>query len=162
MHTLVASLLLVAGLGLPPGPSPDLDAAPPSTAPPSHPVPPADTVTVAVQVSGAESEEGRIVVALFASADGFPRDVAKAAYTTSTPAQGKTASVQVEGVEPGRYAVMAFHDADGNGEVDTNWVGMPKEGVAAANWTGGRPKFDESAITIDADTPPLALTLRYR
>lgn len=80
----------------------------------------------------------------------------------SAPIQGDTISVRVEGVEAGRYAVMAFHDADSNEEVGTNWIGMPKEGVAASNWTGRRPRFDDSALQIAAGMPTVDLTLRYR
>jgi uncharacterized protein (DUF2141 family) len=87
--------------------------------------------------------------------------VSKAAYTASAPIQDGWASVTVDGVDTGRYAVVAFHDADGNGEVGTNWIGMPNEGVAATNWTGGRPQFDESVTQIDAGTTTVTLTLRY-
>jgi uncharacterized protein (DUF2141 family) len=114
-----------------------------------------------VEVTGAQSPDGQVVVALFAGADGFPRDVTKAVYTAASPIRDGAASVQVEDVEGGRYAVMAFHDADGDGEVDTNWIGRPKEGVAAANWTGGRPSFDESAIQIGPGMSPVDLQLRY-
>jgi uncharacterized protein (DUF2141 family) len=116
---------------------------------------------VAVEVEGVESDEGQIVVALFPTAEGFPQDVSEAAYTASAPIQDGAASVTVDGVDTGRYAVVAFHDADGNGEVGTNWIGMPNEGVAATNWTGGRPQFDESVTQIGAGTTAVSLTLRY-
>jgi uncharacterized protein (DUF2141 family) len=151
MNTL-ALLVLLAGLG----------SAPSTDAPSNHNVVSSDTVTVAVSVNGVQGDGGQIVVALFSTADGFPRDVTKAAYIASAPIQGDTTSIRVEGVEAGRYAVMAFHDADSNEEVDTNWIGMPKEGVAASNWTGRRPRFDDSALQITAGTPTVDLTLRYR
>jgi uncharacterized protein (DUF2141 family) len=149
MNTLLLSLLLagmISTSGL--GTSPDRDARSP------------DTTTVTVEVDGAKNDDGQVVVALFAGADGFPRDVTKATYTAAAPIQDGAASVQVKGVEVGRYAVMAFHDANGDDEVDTNWFGRPKEGVAATNWTGGRPAFEESAMEINTDAT-LALSLRY-
>ena len=32
-----------------------------------------------------------------------------------------------EGVTPGRYAVAVLHDANANGRLDTNVLGMPQE-----------------------------------
>ncbi len=120
-----------------------------------------DTATVVVHVDSAESDEGRVVVSLFESDDGFPRENEKAAYTTSAPIETGSASVQVTGVVEGDYAVFVFHDADGNGTLNTNWVGMPKEGIALSNWTGGRPTFDDSTIEVRSDTT-IDLSFYYR
>lgn len=40
---------------------------------------------------------------------------------------------------PGEYAVSIFHDRNNNGELDTNFIGMPKEPIAMSN--NARPKF---------------------
>ncbi len=37
--------------------------------------------------------------------------------------------VNFAGIAPGRYAVTAQHDEDGDGKLKTNFIGMPKEGV---------------------------------
>jgi len=37
------------------------------------------------------------------------------------------------GVAPGRYAVSVFHDENSNGKMDTNFIGIPREGVGASN-----------------------------
>ncbi|MCY4549613.1 MAG: DUF2141 domain-containing protein [Defluviicoccus sp.] len=52
---------------------------------------------------------------------------------------------------PGDYAVAAFHDADGDGKLGQNAVGMPIEGFGFSNGaTGfmGPPGFDEAAVTV--------------
>jgi uncharacterized protein (DUF2141 family) len=121
----------------------------------------ADTATVHVCVNSAQSDNGRVVVALFKSADGFPREKEKAAYTASAPIEADSASVRVAGVVEGDYAIFAFHDADGNGTLNTNWAGMPKEGIALSNWTGGRPTFDDSTIEVRSDTT-IDLSFYYR
>jgi uncharacterized protein (DUF2141 family) len=121
----------------------------------------ADTATVRVCVNSAQSDNGRVVVALFKSADGFPREKEKAAYTASAPIEADSASVRVAGVVEGDYAIFAFHDADGNGTLNTNWAGMPKEGIALSNWTGGRPTFDDSTIEVRSDTT-IDLSFYYR
>ena len=47
----------------------------------------------------------------------------------------------------GEYAICVFHDENENGFIDTNFMGMPKEHVAASNMTGmGRPSFKKCEI----------------
>lgn len=121
-----------------------------------------DTATVHVHVDGAENEEGRMVAALYASEDGFPRDIEKAEYTASAPIESDSAIVRVTGVSPGDYAVFVFHDADGSGTLDTNWVGMPTEGIALTNWTGGRPDFEDSTVEVGSGTTVVDLSFYYR
>lgn len=120
-----------------------------------------DTATVWVHVTGAQNDTGRVVVALYESKYGFPREKDKAAYTASSPIEADSASVRVSGIVEGDYAVFAFHDSDESGTLNTNWVGMPTEGVALSKWTGGRPTFDESTIEVRADTT-IDLSFYYR
>jgi uncharacterized protein (DUF2141 family) len=40
---------------------------------------------------------------------------------------------------PGTYAISCFHDVNGNGELDTNLVGIPTEPYGFSN--NARPKF---------------------
>lgn len=121
-----------------------------------------DSATVHVHVDAAENDEGRVVAALYASEDGFPRDIEKAAYTASAPIETDSAFVQVTGVSHGEYAVFVFHDADGSGTLNTNWVGMPTEGIALTNWTGGRPDFEDSTVEVGPDTTVVDLSFYYR
>lgn len=121
-----------------------------------------DTATVHVHVDGAENDEGRVVAALYASDDGFPRDIEKAAYTASAPIETDSASVHVTGVSQGDYAVFVFHDADSSGTLNTNWVGMPTEGIALTNWTGGRPDFEDSTVEVGPYTTVVNLSFYYR
>lgn len=42
------------------------------------------------------------------------------------------------GVPAGRYSMAAFHDENDNGKLDTNWLGIPKEGLGSSNNAKGR------------------------
>ena len=123
--------------------------------------PPTNTVTIAVD--GLHDDQGQVVVRLFASRDGFPRNGDKAAHTGTAEIKGGAAEVSFTDLPAGTYAAIAFHDADGDGELKTNRIGMPKEGIGASNWTGGRPTFKKSAFTLD-DTADvrLPITVQYR
>ena len=38
-----------------------------------------------------------------------------------------------EGIPAGTYALVVLHDENMNGKVDTNWIGIPKEGYGFSN-----------------------------
>lgn len=57
----------------------------------------------------------------------------------------------------GTYAVAVVHDTNNNGLLDTNFLGMPKEGYALS---GSRPSFERSKVLIDHATQ-LDLHMRY-
>lgn len=46
---------------------------------------------------------------------------------------------QVDALKPGNYAVAFFLDENGNGKLDTNWMGIPIEAYGYSN--GARPKY---------------------
>ena len=50
-------------------------------------------------------------------------------------------------VEPGTYAISAFHDANANSKLDTNFLGIPAEDYCAsrdARGAFGPPSFDDA------------------
>jgi uncharacterized protein (DUF2141 family) len=56
---------------------------------------------------------------------------------------------------PGAYAVAVHHDANSNGRLDTNFLGIPKEGYGVSNDARPKlraPRFDEARLTITRDT----------
>jgi uncharacterized protein (DUF2141 family) len=38
-----------------------------------------------------------------------------------------------EGIPSGTYALVVLHDENMNGKLDTNWLGVPKEGYGFSN-----------------------------
>ncbi|HRQ84484.1 MAG TPA: DUF2141 domain-containing protein [Flavobacteriales bacterium] len=62
--------------------------------------------------------------------------------TRQVPVEGRVASCIFEGILPGTYAVKAFQDLNGNGELDTSRFGWPKEPCGFSNEapvSGGAP-----------------------
>ncbi len=55
-------------------------------------------------------------------------------------------TVQVSDLPRGEYAVALFHDINGNGELDVNFLGIPTEPFAFSGQPGSRwrlPRFEE-------------------
>jgi len=118
-----------------------------------------------VVVDNVRSEAGVVHVAIWNQPDGFPRNDSKIVDTKIQPANGQSLVV-FENLPPGRYAIAAFHDENGNGKFDRDLVGLPAEGLGFSNgaWIklSGPPSFDEAAIDLDGDgQAETVIRLRY-
>jgi uncharacterized protein (DUF2141 family) len=118
-------------------------------------------VKLEVTVKNIREAKGSIRVGLFASEENFLKTVA---YAKVTKAQEKEVTVIFEGLQPGAYALSVIHDANENGELDSNLFGMPKEGFAFGNnamGTFGPPSFEKARVTLGADGNKQIIDLKY-
>ncbi len=120
---------------------------------------PAGAETLVVKVTGAGAG-GQVVASLYSVAAGFSGfDTKKAAAVQMAPVADGGAVISFAGLKPGRYAVSAFHDADKDGKVKTNFIGIPREAVGVSNNPGGMPSFEKSLVTVPA-AAPVEISLR--
>ena len=107
--------------------------------------------SLAVYVDGLRPG-GDVVVRLYRTAEGFPSDRRRAYREVRRRAEATTATVILDDVPVGRLGVVAFHDADGDGRVRLGPNGVPLDGVATANWTGGAaPSWGRSSLAHAGD-----------
>jgi uncharacterized protein (DUF2141 family) len=109
---------------------------------------PAENV-IHVEISGLRSDKGQMLCALFSSADAFPKHADKAVARLTAKITERHATCDFTGVAPDTYAVSVVHDENANGKLDTNFIGMPREGVGAshdAKGYMGPPKFNAASF----------------
>ena len=112
----------------------------------------ANSADLEVSIEGLRSAEGQARVALHqrVPSASFPdEDGAVAKISRSADPSG--VRVVFTGLSPGDYAVAAFHDADGDGELGRNILRIPTEGYGFSNGARGfmgPPSFDDAALTI--------------
>lgn len=114
---------------------------------------PATAASLVVDVDGVRSAEGTVGCALYASPDGF-LDSARAVALEAVPADPAGVVCRFDGLADGIYAVAVHHDENGNGEVDTNRVGIPQEPWGVTNNVRPRmsaPSFEDAALRIQGD-----------
>lgn len=119
------------------------------------------TNTVTATVSTFRSVKGALVCRLFTGPDGFPARGYRSVQTV--PVTGQTAQCVFPGLAAGTYALAVFHDENGNGKLDTNFIGIPAEGVGTSNNRRpliGPPTWDGSKFAV-AGNVSLSITLRY-
>jgi uncharacterized protein (DUF2141 family) len=105
--------------------------------------------TLGVRVENPPSA-GTVVVWLFDEADTFA-DLRDPVRTLAMLPEQRGAAV-FGGLAPGRYAVMVFHDANANGALDQNFMGIPREplGFSRRYWGRGSPVFSEASVEVAA------------
>ena len=107
-----------------------------------------------ISVEGVLSSEGRVLVAVYDRSDAF---LSKDGVFRSGAAKAKKNITEVilEDLPKGEYALAVFHDENSNDEMDTNWLGIPKEPIGfskAKMKMFGPPNFEECAFEVDSDT----------
>ena len=116
-----------------------------------------------VRIKGVQSAEGDVRVALHRHVpDGdFPGDESVVAAALRPAAPGTVRFVFPD-VEPGAYAIAAFHDADGDGDLASNFLGIPTEGYGFSNGAlgfMGPPSFEAASFTVGEDAARLAVSV---
>ena len=108
-----------------------------------------------VTVDSLRSNQGQVLLCVF-SAESSDRE-AFPDCTKGNPVRKSNAAVAggkvvitFKGLKDGVYAVAAIHDENGNGELDTNFLGIPTEGVGISTNPRlmGKPHFDQAQFEI--------------
>ena len=116
---------------------------------------PAATTALRVELTGLESVEGELYIAVYDSDDTWLGDdtVLEQKVVIADSREGELVTVELQ-LSPGEYALSIFYDSNDNGELDRNFIGIPKEPVALSNNAKakfGPPKYKDAVFTLGAD-----------
>ncbi len=96
---------------------------------------------IELEISGINSNNGKIYIQLFQGEENYQQG--KPAAATFIKAQKGSSTVMFNNIEKGEYAIRLYHDENDNGELETNLFGMPVEGYAFSN--NAKPNFGPAA-----------------
>jgi len=116
---------------------------------------PAFSATVEVHVTGVDAGKGSVKVAVCDQA----RFLKQCLYSGSAPARAGDNTIAVRDVPAGNWAVLAYQDANENGELDRNFIGIPSENYGFSRDARGKfgpPSFEDAAIAVDGDGATVA------
>ena len=88
-------------------------------------------VNFTLHVKNFAHQEGLLRVSLFNSEGAYLKESFKDVHEEI--ANLEALSVTFEGIPSGAYAISIYHDENGNGELDTNFMGIPTEDYAFSN-----------------------------
>lgn len=116
-----------------------------------------------IEVGPLRNSAGQVIVAVFNQEDGYPLDLDKALILRRIPATSDRVRVALS-LPFGAYAVAAIHDENGNNTLDTNWIGIPREGVSSSNNAKGRfgpPSFEDASLSFGGDAQVVPMRMAY-
>ncbi len=118
-----------------------------------------------VKIPSIKNNTGNIACAIFESPEGFPdKFLVSAKEIVIKKIQNKKAQCDFSDIPPGTYAIAVIHDENMNGELDTNWLGVPTEGYGFSNTTideFGAPAFAAASFLYDGQNIDLTIRLKY-
>ncbi len=105
---------------------------------------------------------GPLVILLYEQKNGFPKAEEKATYKAVVKKYMLEASHTFEDLPYGNYAVVAYVDENQNGEMDTNFIGVPQEPTAISNMDKlVRPNFRKAIIRLKRAEQEITLGLLH-
>ena len=118
-----------------------------------------------VKVLNIRNSTGAVACALFESPVGFPIEFLR--YATNIMVikiRDAHARFDFLDIPPGTYALAVIHDENMDGKLDTNWLGVPKEGYGFSNDAKallGAPSFSAARFIYEGQDLELTIRLHY-
>lgn len=123
-------------------------------------LPSARAADLTIRVDNVRTGDGQLMVALY---DGAATFLKRPARKVNVAAHAGSTTLVIPDLAPGNYAFAIYHDANGNGRMDSNMMGIPVEPFAFgrdAQGHMGPPAFDDVALAVPAAGLATHVTLR--
>lgn len=108
-------------------------------------------VSLLVELLEMRNTDGYIRILVFNQAEGFPDEPKRAVFEMSLPA-AEGQSFKLQDLQPGQeYALSITHDENGDGRLNTNFIGIPQEGIAVSGnprMLFGPPSYDDCRFVL--------------
>ena len=104
--------------------------------------------SIEIEIHNFENNEGQALVGLYNSEKDFLKEEYKGKMVKIS---NKMAVVTFDDLPDGQYAVTVIHDEDGNEDLTTNFLGIPKESIGASNDAPARfgpPKWEDAMFEV--------------
>lgn len=120
--------------------------------------------SIKVTVTDVSNKNGEVMVALFSSSKGFPYETSHAIQKQKGRAVNGSVAVTFTSIPEGAYAIALFHDTNGDGKLNTNFMGIPKEGYGVSNNsynTFSAPDYTSSSFQHSKVFTELSIRVKY-
>ncbi|MFZ5971098.1 MAG: DUF2141 domain-containing protein [Bacteroidota bacterium] len=116
---------------------------------------------LSVVVKNVKDTQGQVRVGLFKDDKTFLKKAWKGEVVKAATGELR---VVFENIPAGTYAISIIHDENENGELDSNFFGIPKEGFGFSNdamGSFGPPDFAKASFSLNAAELQVAVSMRY-
>ena len=123
---------------------------------------PSIAANLTVTVEMVRNSKGAIRLSIFNVPSQFPEG--DELDSKDVPAQLGLVTVQFYNLTPGAYAIAIHHDENSDGDMNTNFIGLPKEGYGFSNNAKvnfSPPVFEAAAFNMDVGDKSIRLRVVY-
>lgn len=120
----------------------------------------AGAAELTIHIDDVKAANGNLMVAVYSSAGTFLK---KPDNATGAPAAMTGNKVVFKDLPEGEYAFAVYHDANSNGKMDSNLMGIPTEDYAFSNNAMGNmgpPSYDDAKFALPAAGAALRVSLK--
>jgi uncharacterized protein (DUF2141 family) len=120
----------------------------------------AGAADLTIHIDDVKAAAGSVMVAVFNSEGSFLKAPFKSA---GTPAAVNGTTVIIHDLPEGEYAFAVYHDANGNGKMDKNLLGIPTEDYAFSNNALGKmgpPSYANAKLALPAAGAAVRVSLK--
>jgi uncharacterized protein (DUF2141 family) len=119
-----------------------------------------------VVVNGVRSGDGRIMIDVYANEAKYKANAGKGGgdFRIDVPARPGSVTAIIANVTAGRFGATVIHDENANGALDTNFLGIPREGVGASNNAKGSlgpPSYSDMQFSVGDGGTTITIDLDY-
>jgi len=117
-----------------------------------------------LRINNIKPGPGIVRIAVCESPDQFPDNPGKHYSLPKEEINNNSISLVIQGLRPGAYAITLLDDKNGNGEMDTGILGIPKEGFGFSNDvkpTRKPPSFEKCTFQVREGFNYLAINMQY-
>lgn len=116
-----------------------------------------------VEAKGILNSNGFLMVALYNNRKSYEGGADMAIAKEKATIVNNCSRVVFRNIPYGSYAAALFHDENGDGELDRNLIGIPKEAYGFSNNARGSlgpPDFDDSRFEVNKPQVFISVTLK--
>ncbi len=122
----------------------------------------AEAQALVVHLRNIQGATGSLRASLYRTPESFRKED-KALKVISVPVNGNVAELKFDGLQPGKYAVMVYHDANADQKLNLRFGMFPIEGYGLSKnpVVMGPPKFEDSAFDLVGPETRIDIQLAY-
>jgi len=122
-----------------------------------------NTGNLIVEINGFQSSSGKAMIALYNTKNKYENDE-NAIHQAKLLINGTSVVWTVIDLPSGEYAIKMYYDENNNGIMDTNFLGIPKEGIGFSNNAEigpNPPSFEKARFKIEGGVVKQTIQLTY-
>ncbi len=116
---------------------------------------------IEININNLSNDKGQVVVLLFKKGQEFGMGKTPYKKYFFESISNNKISFSIPNIALGEYALLLFHDENKDGIFDTNWIGMPKEGVGKSGVQDKRPDYENSKFVLDEVKIRFDVNIKY-